>query len=66
MDIKNYAEVLKWAIKTQIGYIEDDTKKGNFATEYFEGYYAGMIRGLEIAIEKIDASMFLAEHINKS
>lgn len=59
MDIKSYAEVLKWAMKAQIEYIEKD-EQGTFATEYMEGYYAGMRRGLEIALEKIDASMFLA------
>jgi hypothetical protein len=63
MDIKSYADVLRFAIKMQINYIEEDEKDLNtrHATEYFEGYYEGMKRGLEMALEKIDASMFLAE-----
>lgn len=62
MDISNYADVLKFAIKMQIGYIEEEDKKGKFATEYSEGYNSGMIRGLEMALEKIDASKFLWEN----
>lgn len=61
MTIKDYAEVLKYAIKLQIDYIEEDEKNGIHATEYFEGYYDGMKRGLAMALEKIDASMFLAK-----
>ena len=61
MTIKSYAEVLKWAIQTQIDYIEEEERNGNFETEYMEGKYRGMVRGLEIALEKIDASMFLAK-----
>lgn len=61
MDIKSYADVLRFAIKLQIGYIEEEMEKGTFTTEYTEGRYNGMIRGLEMALEKIDASMFLAE-----
>lgn len=61
MTKKEYADVLKFAIKLQIDYIEEDEKNGSCATEYFEGYYQGMKRGLEIALEKIDASMFLTE-----
>lgn len=63
MSIKDCAEVLKWAIKAQIGYIADDTEDGISVgdAEYHRGYYEGMQRGLEIALEKIDASMFLAK-----
>lgn len=60
MTIKDYAAVLKWAIQNQIDYIEKEEANGNFATEYTEGKYRGMVMGLEIALEKIDASMFLA------
>ena len=62
MSIKDYAEVLKFAIKSQIGYIADDTD-GIFVgdADYHQGYYDGMKRGLEIALEKIEASMFLAK-----
>ena len=62
MDIKSYADVLKFAIKMQIGYIEEKNENGRFATEYSEGYNSGMIRGLEMALEKIDASAFLWEN----
>ena len=60
MSIKNYIEVLKWAIKSQLEYAEEEAN-GSFATEYMEGYHEGVKRGLEIALEKIDASMFLAK-----
>lgn len=64
MTISSYADVLRFAIKMQINYIEEDEKdlSTRHATEYFEGYYEGMKRGLEMALEKIDASMFLAEN----
>lgn len=60
MDIKSYADILRFAINLQIADIEEDGK-GTFATEYMEGYYEGMKRGLEIALQKIDASNFLME-----
>lgn len=58
MDKKSYAEILKFAIRTQIDYVieEMDTCR----PERYD-YLDGVVRGLEIAIEKIDASMFLAE-----
>lgn len=61
MSIKDYAEVLKWAIKSQIAYVEEEERNGEFATEYMEGKYRGVVEGLEIALEKIEASMFLAK-----
>ncbi len=61
MTIKDYTEVLKWAIKNQIAYIEEEEANGSFATEYMEGKYRGIVEGLEIALEKIEASMFLAK-----
>ena len=61
MSIKDYAEVLKWAIKNQIAYVEEEERNGEFATEYMEGKYRGVVEGLEIALEKIEASMFLAK-----
>ena len=60
MTIKDYAGILKWAIQNQIDYIEQEERNGNFETEYTEGKYRGMVQGLEIALEKIEASMFLA------
>lgn len=60
MDIKSYMDIMKWVMRNQIECAEEEAN-GTFATEYMEGYYAGIVRGLEVAIEKIDASMFLAE-----
>lgn len=59
MDIRSYADVLKFAIKMQINYIEEEEESATLSTEYYEGYYRGMVRGLQIALEKIDASEFL-------
>ena len=61
MDIKSYADILRFAIKLQIADIEEDENKATFATEYMEGYHEGMKMGLEIALKKIDASGFLME-----
>jgi hypothetical protein len=57
MDIKGYADVLRFAIKTQIEYQKEEIQEP-YADEQ---YHRGVIRGLTIALEKIDASMFLAE-----
>ena len=56
MTIKSYAEVLKWAINTQIEYQKEEIQQP-YADESF---HDGVIAGLRIALEKIDASMFLA------
>lgn len=61
MSIKDYAEVLKWVIKSQIAHVEEEERSGEFETEYMEGKYRGVVEGLEIALEKIEASMFLAK-----
>lgn len=61
MDIKSYADILRFAIKLQIANIEEGESKQTFATEYMEGYHEGIKRGLEIALQKIDASNFLME-----
>lgn len=58
MTIKDYAEVLKYAIKLQIDYKEEALQECNAMNE---DYVEGIIAGLQIALEKIDASMFLAE-----
>lgn len=60
MDIERYMEIMKWVMRNQMEYAEEEAN-GTFATEYMEGYYAGIRRGLEIALEKIEASAFLAE-----
>lgn len=59
MTIKDYAEVLKFAIKMQINYKEEALQECNAMNE---DYVEGIIMGLHIALEKIEASMFLAEN----
>lgn len=61
MDIERYMDIMKWVIQTQIEYANEEANEGKFASEYVEGYYGGIVRGLEIALEKIEASKFLAE-----
>ena len=58
MNKKEYADILKFALRLQIDYIEEDMEKPFANYEYLEG----MRRGLEIAMEKIDASAFLTEN----
>ena len=58
MSIKDYADVLKFAMKMQIEYLKEDM--GKPWTD--ESYLAGVMAGLNIAMEKIDARMFLAEN----
>ena len=58
MTIKDYADVLRLAIKMQISYKEEALQECNAMNE---DYVSGIITGLQIALEKIDASMFLAE-----
>ena len=57
MTIKNYADILRFTIKNQMHYIEEEINK----TADNETFNYGMIEGLRIALDKIDASMFLAE-----
>lgn len=61
MDIKSYAGILKFAMQTQIDYVEEEANSNFCNTVEKANYYEGIKRGLEIALEKIDASMFLAE-----
>lgn len=61
MTKKEYAEVLKRVIMAQIEYVEDEANNGACETEHMAMYYSGIKKGLQIALEKIDASMFLAE-----
>lgn len=58
MTMKDYAELLKGVMQMQIGYKEEELQN---ASHDREDYLEGIIAGLYIAIEKIDASMFLAE-----
>lgn len=57
MTIKSYADILKWAIRNQIDYQKEEINQP-YANEDF---HSGVITGLQIALEKIDASMFLAK-----
>lgn len=61
MTIKSYADILKWAMRTQIDYVVEEANSGFCKTTEEASYYEGIKKGLEIALEKIDASMFLAE-----
>jgi hypothetical protein len=57
MTKKDYADVLRFAIQAQIEYQKEEIQKP-YADEQF---HSGVIEGLRIALDKIDASMFLAE-----
>lgn len=57
MTIKDYADILRFAIKLQIDYEKEEIQQP-YADE---NYLSGVITGLRIALDKIDASMFLAE-----
>ncbi len=57
MTIKDYAGVLKWAIQNQIDYQKEEIQQP-YADENF---HSGVITGLQIALDKIEASMFLAK-----
>ena len=57
-NIKDYADVLKFAIQMQIKYEEEILKDASHLEEH---YVDGIITGLRIALDKIDKSMFLAE-----
>lgn len=57
MTIKSYADILKFAIKMQIDYVEEEIQKPHANEEYL----SGVISGLYTALDKINASMFLAE-----
>ncbi len=61
MTIESYMDIMKWVFQTQIERAKEEANKETFSTEYMEGYYGGIVRGLEIALEKINASVFLAK-----
>ena len=56
--IKEYADILRFAIKMQIEYVEADMEKSMILEE---DYYNGIITGLRMALEKIDQSEFLMD-----
>ena len=57
MTKKEYAEVLKAVIKMQLVSVQEDLKMKDYDDEYLEG----VVQGLDIALDKIEASMFLTE-----
>lgn len=58
MTLKDYAEVLRFAIKLQIDGVNEELNEAIITNE---DYLEGIKQGLEIALQKIDASMFLTE-----
>ena len=59
MNKRDYADILRFAIKMQIGYVEEDMEKAGIYVD--ERYYDGIITGLRMALDKIDASEFLMD-----
>ncbi len=59
MTKRDYADILRFAINSQIKYVEEDMEKATFITD--ERYYDGIISGLRMALDKIDASEFLLD-----
>jgi hypothetical protein len=59
MTKKDYADILKFAINGQIEYAKEELEGILLIEE--SRYLEGIIRGLKIALEKIDASAFLWE-----
>ena len=57
MNKRDYADVLKMVIQMQIDYVMEDLEKPHADEDYLNG----VIMGLRIAIEKIEASKFLTE-----
>lgn len=57
MTKKDYADILKFAINGQIECAKEELEGILFLEE--SRYLEGIIRGLKIALEKIDASAFL-------
>ena len=61
MDAKRYAEILKSVIQMQVIELRKRAEDNEFTGDYTDGWSQGVVRGLEIALEKIDASAFLYE-----
>ena len=60
MNKKEYADILKFAMQSQKHSVNDEIRERLHRGEDVD-FLEGVVRGLEIAIEKIDASMFLTE-----
>ena len=57
MTKKDYAECLKFVLKIAVDNYYEEMQKPNSNEEYL----SGVITGLQIAMDKIDASAFLTE-----
>ena len=60
MDKKGYAELLKSVFQMQKYAVAEEIRSRLNCGDNVE-FLEGVVRGLEIAMEKIDASMFLTE-----
>ncbi len=60
MSIKDYAEVLRFAIQLQVDEVKKELSEEIIIDEN-ERYLEGIKQGLEIALQKIEASKFLME-----
>lgn len=60
MDKKDYADILKSVLQMQKYAVADEIRQRLNCGDNVE-FLEGIVRGLEIAMEKIDASMFLTE-----
>ena len=58
MSLEEYSTVLKGVLLMQVAYENEQLKEWNNSPSMIE-YLRGVKQGLEIAIEKIDASAFL-------
>lgn len=58
MTIENYADILRFAIKLQMKEVDELIATSPRCNE---DWFNGIRQGLVIALEKIDASMFLAK-----
>ena len=58
MDLKGYTDVLKFAIQLQVDEVNKELSADIILNE---DYLQGVKRGLQIALDKIEASMFLVD-----
>lgn len=56
MTTKDYVDVLKYAIRLQVDNVNEELSADIIIDE---GYLRGVKTGLQIALDKIEASMFL-------
>jgi hypothetical protein len=58
MDLKGYSDVLKFAIQIQLDSVNKELQSDIILDE---SYLRGVKTGLQIALDKIEASMFLVD-----